>query len=621
MSERSFLADLKERILVCDGATGTQLRKRIPPYIQCLDACNIDPDYHHIVRNIHREYRQAGADVIQTNTYTANETKLENHGREEQVEEINAAGARLARDVAGADLYVAGSVGPLEIHPLQNKLPAKEIQRIFKTQMDALAEGGVDLLLLETFTDLDQTEVATQQALTYGLPVVVEISGISGGTLGNGVDVRVFAQEIEKLGAHVIGMNCRGPHDLLDAMTLLAPVIKAPISVQPNAGNPRIEQGKLEESYTVSAEIFDEYLQKLIQLGANLIGGCCGTTPEYTCKISARTRDVAPVKRETRIFVLPEVVRRRRRHPRANPVRQIFETRRNIVSIEMRAETFVEMRTMLNASRELAAVGADLFDVPDNAGARVSIGAIGTAYRLQQETQLPTIIHWTTRSRNLISMQSHLLEAQILGIRGVLVLSGDHPKVGPYDETANLVRDVRGSTQLIALISRLNSGELADGRSLGDSCDFYIGGGFTIRENPRPHVKHLANKVKNGAKFAYTQPAFTLEDIERTYEATKGLGIKILYGLLPITTFRSASYLRDNLGMYIPQSIVNQFRDVGFTEGKALGLKLALQLVRQIRKQDRFPVDGIYIMPPPPMNWKNKQAAVSEIIRTYRGES
>ena len=618
MNTRSFLSDLKDRILVCDGAMGTQLRPRVPPYVQCLDACNVDPDYLHIVQNIHREYRRAGADILQTNTYGANATKLKIYGFDERVAEINRAGVQLALEVAGDALYVAGSVGPLEIDPLQEKLSTKAIRRIFKEQMDALAEGGVELLLLETFTELAQTEIATEQALTYGLPVVVQMSGISGGKLGGGIDVRVFARELEKLGAHVIGMNCRGPHDLLDAMERLAPVVKAPISVQPNAGNPQIEQGKVGLAYSVNADVFDEYVQKLIKLGANLIGGCCGTTPAYISKIKGRVQGLAPVKRTTRIFIFPKVVEQRKA-PLENPVEQIFETRRNIVSVEMRANTFTQFAAMLKEAKELAEIGVDLFDVPDNAGATVNIGAIGTAYRLQQETSLPTIIHWTTRQRNLISIQSHLLEAYALDIRGILALSGDHPKVGPFEE-ANLVRDVRGSVQLMALLSRLNRGELADGSSIGEPCNFYIGGGFTVAEDLNPHVKHLANKVKNGAKFIYTQPVYTLADIERTYEATKAYDVKILYGILPIISFHSISFLRDNLGMYIPQSIVDEFRDIEGESGKDYGMKLTLDLVRQIRVMERFPVHGIYVIPPASMNWKNKRLAVSEIVRAYRGE-
>jgi homocysteine S-methyltransferase len=482
--------------------------------------------------------------------------------------------------------------------------------------MDALVDEGVDLLVLETFVSPKQAEIATKQALTYGVPVIVEISGVSGGTVGSGLDVRVFAQALEQLGAHAVGINCRGPHDLVEAMELLAPVIKAPIVVQPNAGNPRVEQGEIAVSYTVEAEVFSDYVGKLVELGANMIGGCCGTTPVYTAKIRQAIAEREPVKREQRIFVLPKITSTSKT-PIDNPVQQVFETRERIVSVEMRANTFPQLRALLKEAKNLAATGVDLFDVTDNSGAAVNIGAIATAYRLQQATQIPTLIHWTTRSRNLISMQSHLLEAETLGIRGIVALSGDHPKAGPY-ETASLVPDVRGAVQLMELISRLNQGELADGSSIGEPCGFYYGGGFTIAENLQPHVKHLANKVAHGAKFAYTQPVWTYQDIVRAQQATEHLDVKVLYGILPLTSFRSASYLRDNLGLYIPQFIVDKFRDLGDTAGHELGMRLCLELVQEIRNQDESAIDGIYLIPPARMNWKNRARVISEIVKAYR---
>ena len=638
-----FLAALSHQILVCDGAIGTELRKRIPAHLQCPDACNIDDAYAPVVAEVHRAYRDAGADVIQTNTYQANREALAHHGLAAQVAEINRVGVRLAREVMGEIGYVAGSVGQLPFQP-QAVPSTKAMRRFFKEQMDALVDEGVDLLLLETFVSPKQTEIATKQALTYGVPVITEISGISGGTVGAGVDVRVFAQELEQLGAHAVGLNCRGPHDLVEAMELLAPVIRVPLVVQPNAGNPRVEQGEIALSYTVDAEIFSDYVRKLVELGANMIGGCCGTTPEYTARIRRIVARQAPVQRETRIFVLPKPpgflyrarnsvddgLRREPSHlqsysPHAlhqykkieNPVQQVFETRERIVSVETRANTFPQLRALLKEAKTLAAVGVDLFDVTDNSGAVVNIGAVGTAYRLQQATQIPTLIHWTTRSRNLISMQSHLLEAETLGIRGIVALSGDHPKVGPY-ETASLVPDVRGAVQLMKLIARLNRGELADGSSIGEPCAFYYGGGFTIAENLGPHVKHLASKVAAGARFAYTQPVWTFEDIVRAQKAAAHLGIKILYGILPLTSFRSASYLRDNLGLYIPQLIVDKFRDLGDTAAHELGMKLTLDLVREIRHQDSVPVDGIYLIPPARMNWKNRRRVITEIVEVYR---
>ena len=613
----NFIEALAHRILVCDGAIGTELRKRIPAYLQCVDACNISTEHAEKVMAVHRAYADAGADVIQTNTYQANREALAVHGLADQVEEINRTGVQLAREAVPETCYVAGSVGQIPFHDLDTPVPStKTIRRLFKKQMDALVDEGVDLLVLETFVSPKQAEIATKQALSYGVPVVVEISGVSGGTVGAGLDVRVFAQELEQLGAHAVGINCRGPHDLVEAMELLAPVIKVPIAVQPNAGNPRVEQGEVAVSYTVEAEVFRDYVGKLVELGANMIGGCCGTTPAYTAKIRQAIAGRKPVERESRIFVLPKITSTSKT-PTNNPVQQVFETRQRIVSVEMRANTFPQLRAMLKEAKGLAAIGADLFDVTDNSGAAVNIGAVGTAYRLQQATQIPTLIHWTTRSRNLISMQSHLLEAEALGIRGIVALSGDHPKAGPY-ETASLVPDVRGAVQLMKLIARLNQGELADGSSIGEPCGFYYGGGFTIAENLQPHVKHLTNKVAQGANFAYTQPVWTYEDIVRTQQATEHLGIKILYGILPLTSFRSASYLRDNLGLYIPQFIVDKFRDLGDAAGHELGMRLTLDLVRDIRNQNECKIDGIYLIPPARMNWKNRARVISEIVKTYR---
>ncbi len=620
-NKENFIESLRHRVLVCDGAIGTELRKRIPANLPCVDACNISGEHANKVLEIHRAYADVGADVIQTNTYQANGEALAIHGLADQVEDINRAGVRLARQGAGNSCYIAGSVGQIPFHTedtteTSTEPSTKQMRLLFKEQMDALVDEGVDLLLLETFVSPKQAEIATKQALTYKIPVIVEISGISGGTVGTGVDVRVFAQELEQLGANAVGINCRGPHDLVQAMELLAPVIRVPLVVQPNAGNPRVEQGEIAVSYTVGADVFSDYVHKLINLGANMIGGCCGTTPEYTVKIRQVVAGRKPVKRHPRIFVLPK------RSPtyksqRENPVQQVFETRKQIVSVEARANTFPQLRALLKEAKVLAATGVDLFDVTDNSGAAVNIGAVGTAFRLQQVTHIPTLIHWTTRSRNLISMQSHLLEAEALGIRGIVALSGDHPKAGPY-EAASLVPDVRGAVQLMKLISRLNQGELTDGSSIGESCGFYYGGGFTIAENLDPHVKHLTNKVAEGAKFAYTQPVWTFEDIARAQKATEHLGIKILYGILPLTSFRSASYLRDNLGLYIPQFIADKFRDLGDTAGNALGMQLTLDLVREIRNQDTIPIDGIYLIPPARLNWKNRRGVISEIVSAYR---
>ena len=616
-----FIEALAQRILVCDGALGTELRQHINAHLPCVDACNIIDEQADVVKGIHQAYVNAGADVIQTNTYQSNRRALSIHGLDDKVDEINRTGVLLAQSVASDTCYIAGSVGQIsfgsdETHDIDVEPSTKTVRKLFQEQMDPLVDAGVDLLILETFVSIKQATIATKHALTYGIPVVIEISGISGGTVGAGTDVRVFAQELEQLGATAVGVNCRGPHDLVQALELLAPVISVPLVVQPNAGNPRVEQGEIAVSYTVNADVFTDYVQKLINLGANMIGGCCGTTPEFIARIRQVVGRSKPVRRLPRIFVLPKSSPTSKKQ-RENPIQQVFETRERIVSVETRANTFPQLRALLKEARVLASIGVDLFDVTDNSGAAVNIGAVGTAFRLQQATHIPTLIHWTTRSRNLISMQSHLLEAEALGIRGIVALSGDHPKAGPY-EAASLVPDVRGAVQLMKLIDRLNQGVLADGSSIGDPCGFYYGGGFTIAENLDPHIKHLSNKVAAGAKFAYTQPVWAFEDIERSQKAVQHLNIKVLYGILPLTSFRSASYLRDNLGLYIPQFIVDKFQDLGDTAGSELGMQLTLDLVKEIRNQDTIPIDGIYLIPPARLNWKNRRSVITEIVQTYR---
>ena len=622
-----FLHQIEHRILVGDGGLGTQLRLRLPSNIPCLDACNIDPIFRNFVCEIHEDYGRAGADIIQTNTYGANQLKLDLQGYGNQLESINLAGVQLASQAAteisssqNRQVFVAGSVGPLETNPLEDELSITEVRQAFTAQMEVLVSAGVDLLILETFTDLRQTKIATKLAVKFGLPVMVQISGISKGVVSDGTDVRVFAQTLSQLGASVIGLNCRGPHDLLLAAEKIARVTDIPLSVQPNAGTPRIDQGKISTTYSVSPDHFSGFIKRFLSLGINVIGGCCGTTSEYISVIRENADGYVPARRQTQIFVFPDNQKSSKSKISPNPIKQIFETNDRIVSVEMRANTFPQLRAMIKVSKNLADLEVDLFDVPDNAGATVNIGAIGTAFKLQQVSNIPTLIHWTTRQRNLISIQSHLLEAWALGIKGVIALSGDHPKVGRF-ETAKIVTDVRGSVQLMELLKRLNQGTLIDGTSLGEPCDFYVGGGFTITKNLKPQLRHLRRKVERGAKFIYTQPVYDLSTAEDVYQSIKneGFDTKILLGILPITSLRSISFLQDNLGMYIPSTVVKQFQDIDNPKDQLLyGLSIARDLVSRLSEQNRFSVDGIYIIPPSRMNWANKQVAITQLVQSFR---
>jgi len=622
-----FLKQLNRRVLVGDGGFGTQLRLHLPSHITCLDACNIDPTYKDKILQIHLEYGQAGADIIQTNTFGANKQKLSLQGFGNQVESINQAGVQLARRAATEinssqkrQIFIAGAIGPLENDPLEDELPINRIRQIFASQMESLVSAEVDLLILETFTNLRQAKIATTLAVEFGLPVIVQISGVSKGMLSDGTDVRVFAQTLSQLGANIIGLNCRGPHDLLLGFEKLVRVIDTPLSVQPNAGTPRIDQGQINTGYSVSVDQFSAYVKEFLDLGINIVGGCCGTTPEYTRTIRDCVAGRSPIQRQTQIFIFPEQPKTSKLEIQLNPIQKVFETKNRITSVEMRANTFPQLRAMIKVAEKLAIVGVDLFDVPDNAGATVNIGTIGTAFKLQEASNIPTLIHWTTRQRNLISMQSHLLEAWALGIKGLIALSGDHPKVGRF-ETAKIVTDIRGSVQLMSLLKRLNQGHLIDGTPLGESCDFYVGGGFTITRNLKPQLKYLHRKIEQGARFFYTQPVYTLDTAEEVCRSIHGQEprIKVLLGILPITNLRSISFLQDNLGMYIPSTVIEQFQNIDNPKDQfAHGLSMAKNLLYELSRQNRFLVDGIYIIPPSRLNWKNKQSVITQLIHAFR---
>ena len=345
MNEKSFLKELGSRILVCDGAFGTQLRKKIPSYVTCLDACNIDSDYLYIVQDIHREYKVVGVDIIQTNTFGANAKKLEFHGLDEQVREINAAGVRLAREVAGEDVFVAGSVGPIETSPFSNEFSAEEVGSAFKEQMEVLVEGGIDLIMLETFSDSREVEIATQLALTYDLPVVVQIRGMPRGKLSDGTDICVFVRQMENLGVAAVGINDRPPHEVAEILKRLAKIVNLPIIVQPDAGAPRMSQGKLlSEEYTVAPRLYGEYVNDFVKLGANIIGGCCGTTPEHIQQIKMVTEGILPTEREKQVFVFKDVPKSVKLEFDSNPIQQIFDEKDAIISVEMRAKTFTQFQ-------------------------------------------------------------------------------------------------------------------------------------------------------------------------------------------------------------------------------------------------------------------------------------
>jgi methionine synthase I (cobalamin-dependent) len=417
---------LSERVLVGDGAMGTRLQSLVGDRQQCLDSLNLDPAFSEIVAVVHRSYLEAGADFILTNTYGANAVKLGRYSREGQVAKINLHGARLARkcidqwtppDLEMESLpnphrnrFVAGSVGPLEIYSTRDEYTEEQLEEIFDEQIRALVDGGVDLLYLETFQDLFEASVATRVSKQYDLPIFLTVGGVQNGHTGTGADVREFANLANRLGLQAVGCNCRGPYDVLESTKLLAQVTSLPLIAKPNAGSPEIDRGRV--AYNVDPIQFRKYAIKLADAGASVIGGCCGTDPNHIQQISdALQGRPAPPRRcvsDVRVFETHHDPRSTRPSQAPNLVQEVFNLP-FVVSVEMRPHREKPLDGFLEAGRLLASEGVHLFDVPDNAGARITVDPLYSAAKLQEHTRIPTVMHFSTSHRNLIATQSYLL--------------------------------------------------------------------------------------------------------------------------------------------------------------------------------------------------------------------
>lgn len=596
-----FLSALTEKILVFDGAMGTRLQTLLGGGPTCIDSLNLDSTYSEIVAVVHRSYLESGADVILTNTYGANSVKLGRYGHQSQVRAINGRGAEIARrcaDQAQGLRFVGGSVGPLEIYSIRDEYTEDQLEQIYCEQISALVDGGVDLILLETFQDVQESATALRAALAFKKPVVFSIGGVQGGRTGTGADARELAMLATRAGAHVIGANCRGPYDILETIQLLAGVTSLPLLAMPNAGSPEIDRGRV--AYHVEPERFYRYALKLADAGVSLIGGCCGTGPEHIAQISQALSKRGPAQRrsvsDVRVLeLLPAPPPATPQEDRPNLVQEVFAKMPFVVSVEMRPGREKPLEEFLDHGRLLAAHGVHLFDIPDNAGARVTVDPLCSAMRLQGETRIPTIVHLSTSHRNLIATQSYLLGLWQAGIQSVLAVTGDHPNVGDHDKYASRVNDIKSSVNLMSLVGMLNEGRLFN-ESRCQRTNFVVGGGFNPVRGLTAQLKWLQRKMDAGAQFVFTQPVYREEDVDIMLEATQGLDIPILVGIMPLASKRNAEYFAAGKipGIIIPPEILEKYENVeGLEDGQKLGLDLALELVGKIRHKVR----GLYLLP------------------------
>ena len=477
MPENPLIARLLDphQVIVFDGAMGTMLYNKGVFINQCYDELNLRaPD---LIRDVHKAYKKAGAEVLETNTFGANRIKLAQYGLEGQVADINRAAARIAREVADDDVLVAGAVGPLGVR-LEPFGPTslEEARTAFREQLQALKDGGCDVFILETFADLHEIEQAILAAheVDATIPVIAQMTIGSDCHTPYGVTVEDIAQSLDAFGADIIGLNCSvGPQIILDAVEKMAPVTRRKLSAQPNAGMPRDVSGR--SMYMASPEYMATYAHHLVQAGARIVGGCCGTTPEHIAAMVEGVRPLSPrqarVPSRERRQVQPDLPPE---DPGVQPIPLADRSRWGgkiargefVTSVEIVPPRGVDASKMLRDTAALRDAGVDAVNVPDGPRAQSRMGALLTSVLIEQQVGIETVIHYCCRDRNLLGMLSDLLGAAAVGLRNLLLITGDPPKMGPYpNATAVFDIDAIGLTNLV---SQLNRGLDPGGNAIGN---------------------------------------------------------------------------------------------------------------------------------------------------------
>jgi len=615
-----------ERVVVFDGAMGTMLYAKGVFINQCYDELNVKaPD---LVRGVHAAYAKAGAEVLETNTFGASRLKLAQYGLESQVRQINRAAAQIAREVAGDDHLVAGAVGPLGVR-LEPYGPTsvEEAYLTFHEQVEALKDGGVDLFLLETFGDLAEISqgIRAARAVDPTMPVIAQMTvGVDGRT-AYGASPDDLARTLEQLDVDVIGLNCSvGPQAILEAIEKMAAVTRKKLSAQPNAGMPRDVGGR--SMYMASPEYMASYARHLIHAGAKIIGGCCGTTPDHIRSIVSGVRPLAPrvsglgtrdwglgrdaiSADDTSVAVegsrpspqslvpspqkgCPPVAFAERSHFAAKIARG-----ERVTSVEIVPPRGVDASKMLSDVAALKREGVDAVNVPDGPRAQSRMGAVMTSLLIEQQVGIETVTHYCCRDRNLLGMLSDLLGASAMGLRNLLVITGDPPKMGPYPD-ATAVFDI-DSIGLTNLVRNLNHGLDPGGNPIGAPTRYAIGVGVNpAAVDPALELKRFEFKVEAGAEYAITQPVFDVAQLERFLGQIDHVRIPIIAGIWPLVSVRNAEFLANEVpGVVVPESVITRMRRAN-EKSKEHAVAEGIGIAREMLACVKAAVQGVQVSAP-----------------------
>ena len=594
------MASIAEDVLLCDGGMGTMLYAKGFYLNTCFDELNLtQPE---VVKEIHRAYVQSGVDIIETNTFGANRFKLKKHGLEDKAGDINRAGARLAREAAGEGIFAAGSIGPLglKIEPWGPTSEA-EAEEAFREQAEALRDGGVDFFILETFADIHEIHQAVKavKRAAPGAAVIAEMTIQEDGNSLYGTTPEVFTEQLEQWGADVIGVNCSvGPEPMLRCIERMARVTSRPLSAMPNAGIPREVEGR--NIYLCSPDYLAEYAKRFILSGVKVVGGCCGTTPAHIKAMRSAIKALRPPKRTIITIPAPEPEVRTKTKIRGREKSRLgrkLEEKSFVTSVEIVPPRGHDPSSAVAVARRLEAEGVDCVNIPDGprASSRMSPLALGAV--LARASRIEVLLHYTCRDRNMLGMQSDLLGMHALGIRNLLIITGDPPKLGDYPD-ATAVFDV-DSIGLTNVVNFLNMGVDIGGKTLDAPTAFLIGVGVNPGAVQLDHeVSRFIYKVEAGAEFAITQPVFDLRVLENFLKRIENHRLPVLAGIWPLWSLRNAEFLQNEVpGVNIPEDIMTRMRraqEAGAERARQEGLAIARETLMAAKDM----VQGIQISPP-----------------------
>jgi homocysteine S-methyltransferase len=580
------------RPVLADGAMGTVLYARGVFINRCYDELNLsDPG---LILAIHEEYLQAGAEILETNTFGANRFRLARHGLAGKVAEINAAGVRVARQAVAhlkekqaGEAYVAGAIGPLgvRLEPL-GKTGLDEARAAFSEQIKALADAGVDLLILETMPALNEAHEALAAACETAphLPVLVMVTVDDESNCLDGASPAQAAALLTEWGAGAIGVNCStGPAAVLTAIEAMRAATTLPLAAMPNAGMPRAVEGR--NIYLCSPEYMASFARKAIAAGAQIVGGCCGTTPNHIRAMRSAMRAIDAQARVQSTGAAPAINSETPPAPLHDRSRigSLIADGTFVTLVEIVTPKGIDCTREIEGARLLAGLGVHAINVPDSPRASARMSAQSLCIQIQQHTGIETVLHYTCRDRNILSIQSDLLGASSIGLHNILCLTGDPPKLGNYPD-ATAVFDV-DSIGLVNIVRRLNHGLDIGANAIGASTNFTIG----VAANPgvpdiENEIRRFAYKVEAGGEYAITQPVFDLKLLESFLKRIEGFRIPVIAGIWPLTSLRNAEFMKNDLRVSMPEEIMLRMAQCSTPDSaRREGVLIAQEMLEAVR--------------------------------------